>query len=188
MVWAFKAMVVDLASDAFVAAIALVGGFLLLLMAAIYAWFEFERVARLHRADKNWPGSFVVPFVITRQLPGQAGDAAAALGRRRLYLSATGYGLLVADADGVRLLSGWAFATDLIIPRASVERVELGEIAFPLGTAVSVDVLLNTPGGERISIMPMRTSRRFFGNERVEIIELYVEELRRALDLPQARV
>jgi hypothetical protein len=182
LAWSFGAMVDDLDSGSFWLPFVCIVGFMLALSAAIYAWFELERLSRLRRADTNWPGSFVVPFIVTKQLPRQVGDAATSLGHR-LHLPSQGFGLLVADATAVRILTGWAMATDLTVPRTSLGVVELGAIEFPFGTAVSVDIVLATPGDVRMSFMPERTPRWFFGKERTPIIEQYVEELRTVLQL-----
>ncbi|WP_307042689.1 hypothetical protein [Agromyces ramosus] len=180
--WAVGAMVDD--PDSRSVAVPLVGvcGFLLVLTPVIFTGFALQGVMLLRRADRRWPGSSVVPFVITMQLPGQVDDVSAALGRR-LYLPAKGYGLLVANTAGIRVLSGWGILTDLNIPRTSLSDVELGVIEFPFGKTVSIDVHLNTPGDVRVSFMPTRTSGRFWGAERPAIVEQYVEELRRALEL-----
>jgi hypothetical protein len=180
--WAFRVMLEDLDGRSVGPPLIAVGGFLLVLAPMILAWFALGRVLRLRRAESTWPGSFVVPFVITRQLPRQVDRVASALGTR-LYVPSTGYGLLVADAAGTRILSGWGLATHLAIPRASLGAVELGEIQFPLGTATSVDVVLKAPSEERISFMAIRTDRLLFRNERTEIIGQYVEALRNILQL-----
>ncbi len=182
LVWAFQVMFDDLDASTWGPPLVAVGGFMLVLMPMIFAGFEVGRVVRLHRAESIWPGSFVIPFVITMQLPNQVDRAAAALGQR-LYMPGRGFGLLVGDAGGVRVLSGWGFATDLMIPQASLRTVELGSIPFPFGSAMSVDVVLHTPGEERISFMPVRTSRPFSGKERPEIIGQYVEGLSKVLEL-----
>lgn len=180
--WAIRVMLGDLESRSVGPPLIAVGGFLLVLAPAILAWFALGRVLRLRRAESTWPGSFVVPFVITKQLPRQVDRVASALGTR-LYVPSTGYGLLVADTAGVRILSGWGLATRLAIPRASLGAVELGEIQFPFGTSTSVDVVLNTAGEERISFMAIRTDRPLFRIERTEIIGQYVEGLRNILQL-----
>ena len=184
LVWSVNAMALDPESSSLAPPLVLVGAFMLLLVAAIFAWFELQRVTRFRRADEIAPGSLAIPFLIAKQLPSQVSDVAEFLGQKPRYLSSPSYGLLVADAAGVRILSGWAFATDLCIPRASLKAVELGAIEFPLGpAAVSVDVILDSRSDLRVSFMPMRTSRRYAGHERSEIIGQYVEELRRKLDL-----
>ncbi len=185
LAWSFGASVESSDSEWFWLPFVFVVGFVLTLSAVIYAWFELERLSRLRRADVEWPGAFVVPFVITKELPRQVDVAAASLGRR-LHLPSQGFGLLIADGTGVRILTGWALATDLTIPRASLGTVELGAIEFPFGTAVSIDVVLAAPAECRMSFMPERTPRRFLGNERTPIIEQYVQELRKVLHLDPA--
>lgn len=183
LVWSINAMAIAPESRSIAPPLVFVGAFVLLLLAAIFAWFELQRVRRFHRADEISPGSLAIPFLIAKQLPSQVSDVAEFLGQKPRYLSSPSYGLFVADAAGVRIFSGWAFAADLFIPRASLKAVELGAIEFPLGPdAVSVDVILDSPSDLRVSFMPMRSSR-YFGNERPEIIGQYVEELRRKLDL-----
>lgn len=182
LVWAVRVMLDDLDSSSLGPPLIAVGGFLLVLAPAILAWFALGRVARLRRAESTWPGSIVLPFVITKHFPRQVDRVDSVLGTRT-YLPSTGYGLLVADAAGTRILSGWGLVTHLPIPRASLRAVELGEIQFPFRTSTSVDVVLNTPGEERISFLAIPTDRPLFRYEQPEIIGQYVEGLRNILQL-----
>lgn len=185
LAWSFGAMVAAPDSESIALPLVCVFGFLLALFAAIYTWFGLEYLSRLGRADAQWPGAFVVPFVITKQLPAQVEDAATSLGRR-LHFPSQGFGLLVADASAVRILTGWGMATDLTVPRTSLGTVERGAIEFPFGSAVSIDVVLATTGEIRMAFLPERRPRWFFGNERTAIIEQYVEDLRIILQLDPA--
>jgi hypothetical protein len=179
LAWSFQGMMEDLSSRSLLLPLVFVGGFMLALVAGIFTWFELQRLSRLQQADEHSQGSFVMPFVITRQLPGQADDALDTLGRRDGYLPRQRHALLAADRSGVEVRTGWGFRAALALSSELIRSVELGTIAFPLGDAVSVDLIIDTPRGDhRLSFMPTRPSSRFWGTERTEVIERYVEELR----------
>ncbi|GAA1780770.1 hypothetical protein [Agromyces lapidis] len=160
-------------------------GFLTFVVAAVLMWFELQHAARVRAAERVAPAAAVMPFVVPARLRDQLDAAGEAVGHRAPYVPNQGYGLLVADTSGIRVLSGWAFSTAVAIPRSAIEGVELGTIEYPLGTAQSVDLLITSESRPiRVSFRPLTMPTRYFGEERPEIIARYVEALRDASSVP----
>ncbi|MFE6964131.1 hypothetical protein ACFVAJ_03400 [Agromyces sp. NPDC057679] len=156
-------------------------GILAVIVALVLTWFESQQAARIRTAKQVAPAAAVMPFVVTARLAHQLDSAGKAVGRRAPYVPYPGYGLLVVDSTGVRVFSGWAFATEVAIPSTAIEDVALGTIEYSFGVAQSVDLLMECATGPvRVSFQPMRVPTRFFGVERPEIIAGYVEALRTA--------
>ncbi|MGR0319644.1 hypothetical protein [Agromyces sp. ZXT2-3] len=187
MVWSLDVMFDDLSSESLGPPLVFVSGFLLLVGAAIAAWFELQYDARIRFAEDCSPVCFIMPVVLTKQLPAQVDEAMAGLGQRRVYVPRQGHALLAADADGIELRAGWGSRPVFSLPSGSIRSVEIGTIAFPLGDTTAIDVVLDTVGGQRISLMPMRSTRRYWGTESREIIEQYAAGLREALRVSALR-
>ncbi|BDZ54053.1 hypothetical protein DSM26151_06370 [Agromyces marinus] len=171
MVWSLAVMFNDLDSESLGPPVVFVGGFLLVVGAAIAAWFDWQYDARIRFAEDRSSGCFIMPVILTKQLPAQVDEAMTGLGQRRAYVPRQGQALLAADADGIELRARWGSRPVFSLPSGSIRSVEIGTIAFPLGEATAIDLIVGTAGRQRISLMPMRSTRRYWGTERREIID-----------------
>ncbi|MFF2371243.1 hypothetical protein [Agromyces sp. NPDC058110] len=140
--------------------------------------------ARLKRAEAASPDPFVMPLIITRELPDQVRQVAQALGGRSPALVAQRQAVLSADSDGIRLVSGNSANPDFVVSRFAVRSVATGTIQVSGGSAPCIEVVIGTPvGAYTLQFFVIRQARFIVKPQPLPVLERIASELRVTLRL-----
>ncbi|GLI26471.1 hypothetical protein ARHIZOSPH14_07130 [Agromyces rhizosphaerae] len=168
-----------------------VGGFIVFAFGGSVSFLELQSLNRVRLAERRSPGCFVMPVFVDAKVIDLVVQLDPRPWYRRLLPLSPSQGLVVADSTGAELRLGWGIHPVARASNAQVRDVRVGEISNRFGSTPSVDVVVETPRGERTaSFMPLRWRRGYWGIERIEVLASYAVALREAVastDAPDRR-